>query len=69
LSGPASLTPAERRTAELAAAGLTNRQIAERLWVSRKTVETQLSAVYLKLGNNDRTALSSLLTPPRPEPP
>jgi DNA-binding CsgD family transcriptional regulator len=68
LSGPASLTPAERRTAELAAGGLTNRQIAERLWLSRKTVETQLGAVYLKLGNNDRTALSSLLTPPTDAP-
>ena len=61
LSGPAALTPAERRVAELAAAGLTNRHIAEQLWVSRKTVEAQLGAVYQKLGISDRTALTSLL--------
>ena len=61
LSGPAALTPAERRVAELAATGLTNRQIAEQLWVSRKTVEAQLGAVYQKLGKSDRTALAPLL--------
>ncbi len=61
LSGPAALTPAERRVAELAAAGLTNRQIAEQLWVSRKTIEAQLGAVYQKLGTSDRTALAPLL--------
>ena len=48
--------------AELAAAGLSNRQIAERLWVSRKTVEAQLTAVYLKLGHSDRAALGTQLS-------
>ena len=61
LSGVAALTPAERRVAELASQGLSNPQIAQQLWVSRKTVESQLASVYLKLGNNDRSVLGRLL--------
>ncbi|MFF7652278.1 BREX system ATP-binding domain-containing protein [Streptomyces sp. NPDC007983] len=56
--GPASLTPAERRTALLAAQGLTNREIAKRLYVTRRTVEMHLSRVYRKLSISDRRALS-----------
>ncbi|MGK5544589.1 AAA family ATPase [Streptomyces sp. URMC 127] len=56
--GPASLTPAERRTALLAAEGLTNREIAGRLYVTRRTVEMHLSRVYRKLSISDRRALS-----------
>ena len=42
LDGVEALTPAERRVAQLAAEGLTNRQIAETLWVTLKTVEVHL---------------------------
>ena len=48
LSGPASLTDAQHQVADLAAAGLTNREIAEQLFVTIKTVETHLNAVYRK---------------------
>jgi DNA-binding CsgD family transcriptional regulator len=50
LSGPASLTRRERQVAKLAAQGHTVRQIGERLYISERTVETHLSAVYAKLG-------------------
>jgi DNA-binding CsgD family transcriptional regulator len=48
-SGPEALTPAERRVAELAASGLTNREIAQTLFVSVKTVGTHLGHIYEKL--------------------
>ncbi|WP_210491481.1 LuxR family transcriptional regulator [Patulibacter sp. SYSU D01012] len=64
LSGPASLTPSERRVADLAAAGLTNRQIAERLWITRKTVELHLGHTYDKLGIRSRTQLPEALGAP-----
>jgi DNA-binding CsgD family transcriptional regulator len=51
LRGPDALTPAEFRTARLAAVGLSNRQIAQQLVVTPKTVETQLSRAYAKLGS------------------
>jgi DNA-binding NarL/FixJ family response regulator len=47
----------ERRVAELAATGLTNRQAAEALFVTVKTVETHLARVYQKLGISTRTEL------------
>ena len=53
-----SLTPAERQVAELAAAGRSNREIADELVVSVRTVESQLSAVYGKLGVRGRSALA-----------
>lgn len=49
-TGPASLTEGELRVAELVAAGMSNRVIAEQLFISVKTVETHLSAVFRKLG-------------------
>ncbi|MET0236551.1 MAG: LuxR C-terminal-related transcriptional regulator [Kibdelosporangium sp.] len=58
VSGIPSLTPAERQVARLAAAALTNRQIAEQLYVSEKTVETHLSRAYRKLGVSSRTQLA-----------
>ncbi|MFE5332652.1 LuxR C-terminal-related transcriptional regulator [Embleya sp. NPDC056575] len=61
LSGPGSLTPSERQIAELAAAGHTNRAIAESLCVTRGTVEVHLTHVYRKLGISGRTALSTRL--------
>ena len=58
----AQLTPSERRVAELAGAGLTNRDIAAKLFVHPKTVETNLSRIYAKLGIRSRTELARTLT-------
>lgn len=60
-SGVGSLTAAERRVAMLAAAGMTNREIAKELTVSAKTVSGQLAAVYLKLDVHDRSALAAAM--------
>ena len=48
----------------LAAEGLTNLEIAQALFVTRKTIESQLGAVYRKLDVNDRERLGTLLPPP-----
>ncbi|MCO6006908.1 AAA family ATPase [Actinoallomurus purpureus] len=64
ITGQAALTPAERRVADLAAAGHTNRQIAQALFVTAKTVETHLTHVYRKLQITDRTSLATALTRP-----
>src|SRR5690606_22494791 len=61
LFGPDSLTPAERRAARLAAAGHTNREIAERLVVTTKTVQFHLSNAYRKLGVSSRDELEGAL--------
>jgi DNA-binding CsgD family transcriptional regulator len=58
-----ALTPSERRVAELAAAGRTNRQIAQALFVTVKTVEHQLGAAYGKLGIASRSQLPAALRP------
>jgi DNA-binding NarL/FixJ family response regulator len=60
-TGVHALTPTERRTAELAARGMTNRAIAEALFVAEKTVETHLSAVYRKLAISSRSQLERAL--------
>ncbi len=60
-SGPQSLTAAQQQVARLAADGRTNRQIAEELFVTIKTVETHLAAVYRKLDIATRDALADLL--------
>ena len=59
--GVESLTPSERRVAQLAASGLTNRAIAQSLFVTVKTVETHLAAVYDKLGIRSRQQLPEAL--------
>lgn len=59
-AGP-SLTPSEREVAELASRGLTNREVAERLFVSHKTVEASLSRVYSKLGIRSRAELGRVM--------
>ena len=69
LSGPDSLTPAELRTARMAAEGLTNREIAQALFVSTKTVEWQLSHVYMKLDIHSRKELAGALKKPQPAEP
>ncbi|MFI6297741.1 LuxR C-terminal-related transcriptional regulator [Nonomuraea sp. NPDC050790] len=55
------LTPRQREIVQLAAAGLTNRQIADRLTLSMRTAANHLQAVYDKLGVNDRTEVARLL--------
>src|SRR5215208_4106334 len=61
LTGPGSLTPSERRVAELAAAGQGNREIAQALYVTSKTVEVHLTSVYRKLGITRRSGLAEAL--------
>lgn len=63
LTGVASLTAAERRVADLAGRGLSNRDVAQRLFVTRRTVEMHLTAVYAKLGIGSRTELAAVLGP------
>jgi DNA-binding CsgD family transcriptional regulator len=55
--GPASLTAREREVARLAADGLTAREIAGRLFVGERTVETHLTRVYAKLGVRTKVEL------------
>jgi DNA-binding CsgD family transcriptional regulator len=57
-TGTHAFTPSERQVAQLAAGGLTNRQIAEKLFLSEKTVEAHLSRAYRKLGVRTRTQLA-----------
>jgi DNA-binding CsgD family transcriptional regulator len=61
LSGVGSLTPSEKRVADLAADGLSNREIAQELYVTPKTVEVHLSNTYRKLEIKSRRDLSSVL--------
>ncbi len=64
LSGLEALTASERRIAELAAEGLTNRQIAQTLFVTARTVEGHLTNVFNKLDVSARTALPAALAAP-----
>jgi DNA-binding CsgD family transcriptional regulator len=56
--GWVSLTPAERQVADLAASGLTNREIGDRLFSSPRTVQAHLSHVFAKLGISSRKVLA-----------
>ncbi len=60
--GWASLTPTERRVANLVADGLTNPQIAERMFVARGTVKVHVSHIFAKLGLSNRAELATLAT-------
>lgn len=60
-SGPSALTPAELRVARLAADGRSNREAAEQLFVTVKTVEMHLSSSYRKLGIGSRSQLGEAL--------
>jgi DNA-binding CsgD family transcriptional regulator len=64
LTGVDSLTASERRVAELAGDGLTNREIAQTLFVTARTVEGHLTSVFRKLELDSRTELSSALGAP-----
>jgi DNA-binding CsgD family transcriptional regulator len=61
LSGVESLTASERRVARFAADGLSNKDIAQALFVTTKTVEVHLSNVYRKLGIGSRSELPQAL--------
>jgi DNA-binding CsgD family transcriptional regulator len=60
-SGVDSLTPSERRVAGLAATGGTNREIAQKLFVTEKTVETHLGRAFRKLEISSRRQLPEVL--------
>ena len=60
-AGRGSLTPQQRRIAELAAAGLSNKQIGERLQLSARTVGAHLYRLFPKLGITSRAALRDAL--------
>lgn len=57
-TGWASLTKAERRVVDLVAEGLTSREIAERLFISARTVGTHLTHIFAKLGVSSRNELA-----------
>jgi DNA-binding CsgD family transcriptional regulator len=63
LSGRDALTPAERRVVALAAEGHTNRQIAQQLFVTQRTVETHLTHAFAKLDVTSRDQLAAALWP------
>jgi DNA-binding NarL/FixJ family response regulator len=59
--GVESLTPSERRVADLAAQGHSNREIAQALFLTVKTVESHLSSAYRKLDVRSRRDLGAVL--------
>jgi ATP/maltotriose-dependent transcriptional regulator MalT len=63
LREPLPLTRREREVVTLAAAGLSNREIAERLVVSVRTVDNHLHSAYSKLGVTGREDLQAILNP------
>lgn len=61
--GMDALTPSERRVAGLAVEGMTNREIAQSLFVTPKTIEVHLSNVYRKLDIKSRRELPAVFVP------
>ncbi|MFD2415615.1 ATP-binding protein [Amycolatopsis pigmentata] len=62
VTGVDALTPAESRVALLASRGLSNRQIAQALFITAKTVETHLARAYRKLAITSRGQLPKVFT-------
>ncbi|WP_331752725.1 LuxR C-terminal-related transcriptional regulator [Streptomyces anthocyanicus] len=60
------LTPREREVADLIAEGLTNRQIAERLVISKRTADTHVEHILTKLGVASRVQVAGLVDRPKP---
>jgi DNA-binding NarL/FixJ family response regulator len=61
LTGVESLTSSERRIAELASKGLTNREIAQTLFITTRTVEGHLTSIFRKLQLDSRNELEAVL--------
>jgi DNA-binding CsgD family transcriptional regulator/tetratricopeptide (TPR) repeat protein len=61
--GMSALTPSEKRVAGLAVEGMTNREIAQSLFVTPKTIEVHLSNVYRKLDVKSRRELPGVFVP------
>jgi DNA-binding CsgD family transcriptional regulator len=61
LSGPDALTPSEQRIARMAAAGTSNREIAEALFLTVRTIEFHLGGAYRKLHIDTRAQLAAAL--------
>jgi len=61
LSGADALTPSERRVALMAAKGMTNPQIAQALFLTRATIESQLHSTYCRLDITSRSQLDGAL--------
>jgi DNA-binding CsgD family transcriptional regulator len=68
LAGLDSLTASERRIAELASHGLTNREIGQTLFVTARTVEGHLTSVFRKLQLDSRDELPAALAESEPVP-
>jgi DNA-binding CsgD family transcriptional regulator len=65
---PLDLTPTEERVAELVVAGHTNREVADMLYVSVRTVESNLTKTYRKLNVRSRTELAARVPAKRSAP-
>jgi DNA-binding CsgD family transcriptional regulator len=66
LTGVDALTASERRVARMAAEGMSNKELAQALFVTVKAVEVHLSSVYRKLQISSRAQLAEALTGGRP---
>jgi DNA-binding CsgD family transcriptional regulator len=62
VTGVDALTASERRVARMAADGMSNTEIAQALFVTRKTVEKHLGGAFTKLGVSARTELAGVFS-------
>jgi DNA-binding CsgD family transcriptional regulator len=65
LTGVDALTPSERRVARMAAQGMSNKELAQALFVTVKAVEVHLSSAYRKLQIGSRAQLAQALASSR----